>query len=324
MTPQVQEADTTAALSDDQLRQLHQAKRLMAAARAVSPRDPLAYARPVFELGLERYVVELDVQGYTVIPPDRVTTPDVVASLAQKLLSIIEQRTGVPHSLDGPGNPGRYMTTATGADTLRLFYLLLEDEIFDEWLENPVMAAMVDYLMRGKAQLSSLTSFVRWHNSVVDDPLSLALHADSPGSPENVLPQGWNVTCNGTLVLTEYTRDNGALAVVPGSHRYGRHPMPGEAVADAVPVECPAGSLILWHGTTWHGAFPRKNPGLRLNLVASYCNQWYKPQEAYRGNVPPEVLARRSPRFGRLVGVDDPMGWKADGPPLSNPTIGVG
>ncbi len=78
-----------------------------------------------------------------------------------------------------------------------------------------------------------------------------------------------------------------------------------------MPVECPAGSLILWHGSTWHGAFPRKNPGLRLNLVASYCNRWYKPQEAYRGNVPAEVLARRSPPFGRLVGADDAMGWKA-------------
>lgn len=100
------------------------------------------------------------------------------------------------------------MTTATGADTLRLFYLLLEDPIFEEWLENPVMAAMVDYLMRGQAQLSSLTSFIRWHNSVVDDPLTLALHADAPGSPENVLPEGWNVVCNGTLVLTEYTKDN--------------------------------------------------------------------------------------------------------------------
>lgn len=234
------------------------------------------------------------------------------------------QRTGVPHALDRTGNPGRYMTTATGADTLRLFYLLLEDPIFEEWLENPVMAAMVDYLMRGQAQLSSLTSFIRWHNSVVDDPLTLALHADAPGSPENVLPEGWNVVCNGTLVLTEYTKDNGALAVVPGSHRFGRQPTAGEAVGDAVPVECPAGSLILWHGSTWHGAFPRKNPGLRLNLVASYCNRWYKPQEAYRGNVPAEVLARRSPRFGRLVGADDAMGWKADGPPRSSPTFGVG
>lgn len=45
---------------------------------------------------------------------------------------------------------------------------------------------------------------------------------------------------------------------------------------------------------------------------------------APRGNVPPEVLARRSPPFGRLVGADDAMGWKADGPPRSSPTFGVG
>lgn len=78
------EAATTVAISDDRLGQLHLAKRLLA---SVKPKaDPLAYARPVFDLSLERHVVELDVQGYTVIPPHRVTTEEVVAALTQKLL----------------------------------------------------------------------------------------------------------------------------------------------------------------------------------------------------------------------------------------------
>ena len=58
-------------------------------------------------------------------------------------------------------------------------------------------------------------------------------------------------------MLTPCTKDNGALAVVPGSHRLARQPMPGEGIDQAVPVEAEVGSLILWHGGTWHGAFRR-------------------------------------------------------------------
>lgn len=82
----------------------------------------------------------------------------------------------------------------------------------------------------------------------------------------------------------------------------------------AVPVEAPVGSLIFWHGNTWHGAFPKKTDGLRLNLTSYICNRHMKTQEAYQGAVPKEMLARHGAWFARLLGADDSYGWDEKGP----------
>ena len=50
-------------------------------------------------------------------------------------------------------------------------------------------------------------------------------------------------------------------------------PSPGDGVEDAVPVEAAAGSLIVWHGNTWHGAYPKETDGLRMNVTTYMCNK---------------------------------------------------
>ena len=97
--------------------------------------------------------------------------------------------------------------------------------------------------------------------------------------------------------------------MVPGSHKYCRLPADGEGEDVAVPVEAPEGSLILWHGNTWHGAYPKRTDGLRLNLTTYVCNRRLKPQEDFLANVTQEMLDRNPVEFAHLVGADDWMGW---------------
>jgi ectoine hydroxylase-related dioxygenase (phytanoyl-CoA dioxygenase family) len=88
----------------------------------------------------------------------------------------------------------------------------------------------------------------------------------------------------------------------------------GEENPLAVPVTPRAGSAIIWHGNTWHGAFARTAPGLRMNLVYSFCRQFVEPQEGMRGRVPPEAWARHpgDERFASLVGEYSFYGWRSD------------
>ncbi len=74
---------------------------------------------------------------------------------------------------------------------------------------------------------------------------------------------------NATWLLTGYDRDAGALSFWPGSHKFCRPATSRETtgVERFVPVTAPAGSLVVWHGNTWNGAFPRRTPGLRVNLL---------------------------------------------------------
>ncbi len=316
MSETIQDSKTgdDVALSREQLKAIYDARK--AAGARFSRRRPSTYeiAEQVVELGLEPNALELDAKGYTVIAPEQATTPEFVQRVTDAILRVAEERTGVPHALDKPGNPGKYRTQVTGADSYLLFYLLFEDEVFEEWLENPVLGTMIDYMLRGQGQLSSMVAFVRWCHPDIEDKLTLQLHSDSPGSPEGVIPLGYDLVCNSALVLTPYTRENGALAMVPGSHRLGRQPLPDEGIDDAVPVEAEVGSLILWHGGTWHGAFRRTTPGIRLNLTSYHCHRSLKTQERYQSAIPDEMLARRNARFARIMGADDPMGWGAQGP----------
>jgi ectoine hydroxylase-related dioxygenase (phytanoyl-CoA dioxygenase family) len=111
--------------------------------------------------------------------------------------------------------------------------------------------------------------------------------------------------------LTDYTEENGAVAVVPGSHRFGRMPMPYEenllpndAPVKAIPVECEAGSLIIWGGTTWHASFPRSAPGLRVNLIMAFCHRYMKQVRDFRNEMPKDVLDRNSPELAQLIGMN--------------------
>jgi ectoine hydroxylase-related dioxygenase (phytanoyl-CoA dioxygenase family) len=98
-----------------------------------------------------------------------------------------------------------------------------------------------------------------------------------------------------------------------------RHPKPGEGVERAIPVQAKAGSLIIFNGGIWHGAFPKKTEGLRLNVTSYFCHRKLKTQEAYQWKVTQEMLDRNPPRFAKLVGADDEYGWDSKGPDYSRP-----
>ena len=71
----------------------------------------------------------------------------------------------------------------------------------------------------------------------------------------------------------------------------------------------------MWHGNTWHGSFPRKVPGLRVNLSSYFCREYIQPQEAYRYNVPEGYLdGEKDARLARLLGADLAYGWADEGP----------
>jgi ectoine hydroxylase-related dioxygenase (phytanoyl-CoA dioxygenase family) len=79
------------------------------------------------------------------------------------------------------------------------------------------------------------------------------------------------------------------MAYVPGSHRRVQPPRFPEAVELAVPIETPAGSLIVFHGATWHGAFPRVSPGMRLSIANYFRHYMILPQDDIKNLFPQEL-----------------------------------
>ncbi len=272
------------------------------------------------ELGLQQNIVDLDTYGFTVIPPEKVGAPEgFLDRIRDTVLRIAKERTGVEFKVEENGSVGEYKAQPQMGNQFLLYYLLMADRIFEEWLMNPALYTIGTHLLHGQQQLSSLVSFVKWKSDTGDDSaysmMGLGLHTDSPPDRDGRLPACSDIS-NAAYCLTDYTEENGALAMVPGSHRYQRGPNPGEGEKDAVPVEAPAGSVIAWHGNTWHGAYPKQTDGLRLNVTTYMCHRRIKTQERYQQGVTQEMLDRNPPEFARLVGADDMMGWDEKGPDL--------
>ena len=264
------------------------------------------------KLGLEKHVAELDSQGFTVVPPSKVADRAFFERLQATVLRLCRQRTGVDFQLDRNGAFGHYLAEPRVPGQFLLYYLLMADRVFEEWVLNPTLYALMDYLLDGNQQLSSLTSWVKWKG----ERDTLGLHSDSLPDVDGRMPRSSDVA-NAVYCLTDYTFEGGAIAMVPGSHTKRRPPRGREGEGDAVPVEAEAGSLIAWHGNTWHGAFEKKTDGLRLSVTSFHCHRRMKTQENYQWRVTPEMLKRNPLQFAWLVGADDPHGWEQDGPDFS-------
>jgi len=82
--------------------------------------------------------------------------------------------------------------------------------------------------------------------------------------------------------------------------------------------------MIFWGGHTWHGAFARTAPGVRVNLLMAMMRPHLRPQEAYREHVTDEVLASNPPRFAKLMGKHINYGWREEGPQNSQNAYNMG
>lgn len=276
-----------------------------------------ALYQQIRELDLERNVAELDAFGFTVLEPERVAPPGWIDGLRDRMLAIAEERTGVLHDVV-TGAHGTLEQEPRSRNQYLLYYLLFEDPVFQEALLSPSSLALQTYMLGFDCRLLNVFGIVKWQDERGYGP-GLGLHADSVVPPQ-LMGGKETHTGNSTLLLTDYTRDDGALAVVPGSHREGRSPDPRlqEGVDRAVAIEAPAGSLVVWNGNLWHGAYPRANPGLRLSLAMYFGRSYLQVLEDYRPTVTDEILTRNPKRLAVLLGLGNPWGVSsAAGPDYS-------
>ncbi len=261
--------------------------------------------RDIRAAGLESNLAELEAFGFTVI--ENALSPDEVKALRGRIIEISEARKGQKLDLEAE----------TAHQELEFIpYLLFKDPMFKAPVVNPKVLPLVDYLLGKHAILSSLGSHLKGPGGP-----GLLLHSDTGnGAPDPFTP--YAQVCNCNYALTDYTEERGSLAMVPGSHRNARQPTKYEVWLDGnrryehvIPIEVPAGTAILWHGNTWHGSFPRKVPGLRVNLSCYYCREYLQPQENYRDHVPEGFLdGETDARLARLLGADLIHGWTDEGP----------
>jgi hypothetical protein len=102
------------------------------------------------------------------------------------------------------------------------------------------------------------------------------------------------------IALVDFTADNGATRVFPGSHQWdpGRYPSTEEPVV----AEMPAGSAILYLGSTFHGGGAHTGAEPRRGVHLSYTLGWLRTEENNYLAVPPEVACRLPKQCQEVLG----------------------
>ncbi len=251
------------------------------------------------ELELEQFVLQLEVDGLCVVPPERTgVAPETVNAIAEQLLSEAQEVVGCEFDLNE--GPKAELTMSADENVIAQFsgdrgeptqflvqQLCARDRLFRDLAINPVGVALIRHLIGQNAtRFSSHNAFIKWQGEFGYGQ-NLGLHCDQMAVPR---PWGRNaLTANTNWCITDYSLDGGALAYVPGSHRRMEPPRFPEAVELAVPVEAPAGSLIVFHGATWHGAFPRLTEGMRLSIANYFRHYMVLPQDDIKNLFPREL-----------------------------------
>lgn len=270
----------------------------------------------VTRLNLRDYINEVEEFGYTIIPPEMVASERRRNLILEKIIEIAECKTGNSIDIKSNTNHGNYQAIPQTESQFVLYHLLFEDEIFEQWLMNEIILCLSSYFLNNQAQLSSMSSFIKWKGDNYKD--AMGLHADTQPAPSGKLPSEWVDACNSVFCLTDYTKEDGALAVVPESHKFARQPSFDDFKKNnIIPVEAPAGSLIFWHGNLWHGAYPKLTDGLRINLTTFMSHRRIKTQESIKEKITQEMLDRNPGKhFARMVGLNDSNGFDQNGPQL--------
>ena len=234
---------------------------------------------------------QLDERGYVVL--DHAIDDAFLTALRTRIREIFEEEG------DRAGHEFK-----TEEHARRLANLVDKGDVFRRAIALPQVVECVRHVLGGDMKLSSLNARSADPHSEVGQPL----HVDMAAIPDE---RGYWV-CNAVWMLDDFTPDNGATRMVPGSHKWGRRPQdvledPLAPHPDEVLLTGRAGSIAVMNAHMWHAGTANGSAAPRLAMHAFYCRR-DKPQQQYQKKLlRPEVQNALSADLRRILALDDPL-----------------
>jgi len=102
------------------------------------------------------------------------------------------------------------------------------------------------------------------------------------------------------LALTDFTKENGATRIAPGSSHLPDDAKPPEEAF--VSAEMTSGSLLVFTGSVFHGAGANKSERDRIGLDIAYTLGWLRQEDNQYLSCPPEIAKDLDPKLQALLG----------------------
>lgn len=237
---------------------------------------------------IERHLAGIETDGYTIVE-------DAIAPELNERLRDTVRDLFVELDVQPKGN------RAEGFATKRLYNLIPRAEVFQELPVNENVLPVVEQLLEPECILSGTTAM-----DIGPGERLQGLHADDGlfkiGRPHRPMMS------TTIWALTDFTAENGATRIVPGSHRDPGHPDPGSDSGDAtlaIAAEMPAGSVLIMDSQLWHCGGPNTTADdWRLGLNVQYVRGFFRTQQNHYLSIPHEQVRSYPRRLRQLLGFE--------------------
>ena len=181
-----------------------------------------------------------------------------------------------------------------GGSNQRVWNLVSKGEVFRDLLFHPLIEDLARHVLGGDYTLSSHTA-----NIAGPGGEAMVLHSDQGYAPREI-PMA--LAMNFMWMVSDFTDDNGATRVAPGSHRINREPTAAD-IGATLPGTGAAGTVMVFDGRIWHGTGANTTTDdHRWGVLTYFCRPWVRPQENYTLSTVPEVLDEAPPELAQLLG----------------------
>ncbi len=185
----------------------------------------------------------------------------------------------------------------TGFETKRVGALMARSKTCQDLALDPLINQMADSFLGPHCESYQLhfTSAIQ----IGPGESSQILHRDR-GVWGGYIPRKIETQFSTVWAINDFTKENGATQVVPGSHKWhkDREPLP-EEIAYA---EMKAGSVFIYTGSVLHGGGTNVTEQPRLGVFLHYAPSWLRQEENQYLSCPPEVAKDFSPELRSLIG----------------------
>ena len=188
----------------------------------------------------------------------------------------------------------------------RVWNLPEKGRVYHELIADERLLAILEPILGDDLMLASYAANILHPGAPAQEP-----HVDYPYwdlHARNHWPRALNASfflaVETVLMLDDFTIENGATAIVPGSQKEARWPAPDEFERRSIRVTGAAGSLLVFPALLWHASQANAASRSRAALLASYTCKAIKPLEDWRRSISPATVDACGDRMKALLGVD--------------------
>ncbi|MBV9951980.1 MAG: phytanoyl-CoA dioxygenase family protein [Acidimicrobiia bacterium] len=260
---------------------------------------------------LERLSPDVPI-GSLVEALDRDGVAMVEHAIAPELLSALNAEFDGLIDAAQPGTPNHIemLIDFMGHKTIRIDGLPGKSGSFVELLQHPLALGMADHYLLPSC-LHYLLSTAQLIEIQTEEKVQ-HLHRDDTAWMHQPIPHARDVAPGPDApqlevivlyALCDFTAENGATRVVPGSHRWPANRKPQEH--EVVAAEMPAGSAIYYLGKTLHGGGANTTEDtMRRALFLGFSLGWLRTKENFFISTPIEAVREMPKRVQQLLGYE--------------------